>query len=202
MLHAKMQQKKQKVEATLSISSFVCCNDMPEMRRTIFVTVGTTLFDKLVSATTSPSALQWMASHGYTRLVVQYGKGSEPTLPKNSPLKDGIETYRFRPTLDDDMRQADLIISHAGAGTVMEAMKLGKHLVVVINTALMDNHQTELAHAMGNRNHLFVVNSPEEMEDIRTWDNFEEFIPVPCESGDDTDFPRLVDALMGFSKER
>lgn len=168
------------------------------MGKTIFVTVGTTLFDKLVSATTSSAALDWMASKGYTRLVIQYGRGKEPILPQILSIK--IETYRFRPTLDEDMRAADLIISHAGAGTVMEAMKYQKNLVVVINTLLMDNHQTELANAMGERKHLFVVDSPEKMDDIQTWEQFEKFVPTPYESGDDKDFSRVLDAFMGFSK--
>ena len=171
------------------------------MGRTIFVTVGTTLFDKLISAVSSPQALQWMQANGYTRLVIQYGKGAEPCIPKDAPLPN-IETYRFRPTLGKDMREADLILSHAGAGTVHEATKLHKQLVVVINTELMDNHQTELAHAMGNRKHLFVVDSPKDFENIETWDKFEKFVPEPYEGGDDSDFPRVIDSLMGFSKER
>lgn len=30
--------------------------------------------------------------------------------------------YRFKPTLQEDMARADMIISHAGAGSVMEAL--------------------------------------------------------------------------------
>lgn len=170
------------------------------MGKTIFVTVGTTLFDKLVSAATSFEALEWMMSRGYTRLVIQFGKGKEPTIPKNSPL-ESIETYRFQPTLDNDMQNADLIISHAGAGTVMEAMKYQKKLVVVINTLLMDNHQAELANAMGERGHLFVVGAPDQMNDIETWDKFEEFVPLPYQEADNQDFPQLLDQFMGFSKQ-
>ncbi len=35
-----------------------------------------------------------------------------------------------------------------GAGSVMEALDLGKALLVVVNTGLMDDHQQELARAM------------------------------------------------------
>lgn len=167
------------------------------MTRTIFVTVGTTLFDKLVAASTTQKALEWMSSNGYNRLVIQYGKGQEPKIPTNPPLE--IETYRFRPTLASDMNDADLIISHAGAGTVMEATKMKKRLVVIINTLLMDNHQTELANAMGERKHLYVVDTPDQLDDISTWDNFEQFVPVFYEGGDDTSFPQIMDAFMGFS---
>ncbi len=30
--------------------------------------------------------------------------------------------YRFKPTLQEDMARADVVISHAGAGSVMEAL--------------------------------------------------------------------------------
>ena len=173
------------------------------MVRTIFVTVGTTLFDKLIAAVTSAQALQWMHQNGYTRLVIQYGKGAEPTIPKDAPLSAlTVETYQFRSTLEKDMNEADLILSHAGAGTVHEATKLHKQLVVVINTELMDNHQLELAHAMGNRKHLFVVDSAKDLESMETWDAFEKFVPEPYQGGDAHDFPRVIDSLMGFSKER
>lgn len=32
------------------------------------------------------------------------------------------ESYRFKPTLQEDMARADLVISHAGAGSIMEAL--------------------------------------------------------------------------------
>ena len=46
------------------------------------------------------------------------------------------------------MSLADVIISHAGAGSVMEALRLKKKLIVVVNDLLMDNHQVELATAL------------------------------------------------------
>ena len=50
---------------------------------------------------------------GYKKLVVQIGKGTEPTGPLGVP---GIivHLYQFKPTLVEDMKQASLIISHGG----------------------------------------------------------------------------------------
>jgi beta-1,4-N-acetylglucosaminyltransferase len=166
-------------------------------KTTIFVTVGTTLFDALIQAVTTAQALDWMVSNGYTHLVIQYGKGTRPTIdPRNRPLD--IEMYDFKSSLEPDMQRADLVMSHAGAGTVMEALRLKKHLVVIINTSLMDNHQTELANALGVRKHLYVVEESKQLEFGTTWTALHDFFPTVYEQGDPYDFPRLLDRVFGF----
>lgn len=175
-------------------------------KRSIFVTVGTTRFDLLIEAVTRSSSLEWMELNGYTDLVIQYGKGKEPVLPEdfNKSKKVSCRWYQFQPSLEQDMIHADLIISHAGAGTVMEVLRLKppKKLVVVINTLLMDNHQTELANAMAQRGHLFVVNDPTDLmknhEALDIWNKFQDFVPLPHQGGDDQDFPRLLNDHLGF----
>ena len=47
------------------------------------------------------------------------------------------------------------MISHAGAGSILEAMESRKLLLVVINDSLMGNHQTELASKMRRSGHCF-----------------------------------------------
>ena len=167
----------------------------------VFVTVGTTQFDKLIAAVTSKVALDWMVSRGYRSLRIQYGKGAKPNL-ESSALPIAIETYDFLPSLDDDMRKADLIISHAGAGTVMEALRLQKRLIVVINTMLMNNHQEELAEAMAERGHLLMVEKPEKLDESQTWVSFDKFEPTIYEGGDDNSFASLLDSHLGFSSKK
>ncbi len=119
-------------------------------------------------------------------------------MPPLSPLV--IQVYDFRPSLEDDMKKADLVLSHAGAGTVMEALRMKKKLVVVINTLLMDNHQTELAGAMAIRRHLIMVEEPGRLDHLETWSSFQDFLPIPQQDGDDYDFPRLLDSFLGYSE--
>lgn len=171
------------------------------MSKTIFVTVGTTLFERLVAGVTSAQALAWMEEHGFTHLIVQYGKGRKPQV-LGSPSTNGklnIELYDFKPTLTEDMAKADLIISHAGAGTVMECLRIRKRAVIVINDLLMHNHQTELAHAMGSRDYVYVLDSPDLLRDTTTWDKFSDFTPSPYPEVNEKDFPFLLDAFMGFT---
>lgn len=164
---------------------------------TIFVTVGTTLFEALIQAVTIREALEWMSQNGYTRLVVQYGKGAKPTIPEKAPPIQ-VDCYDFKASLADDMKEADLILSHAGAGTVMEILRMQKRAAVVINTILMHNHQTELAHAMGERGHLYVVETPElllqSVDD--TWKKIHEFKPTPHTGGNAHDVPHILDHFL------
>ena len=53
---------------------------------------------------------------GYTRLVLQVGRGDEPRVP---PGVSGItvDHYRLKPSIKDDMTGASLIISHGGIYT-------------------------------------------------------------------------------------
>ena len=114
------------------------------MSKKIFVTVGTTQFDSLLQAVTSTDVLDYFNDNGFTQLTLQKGRGNfelESTSYKN--LK--IECFQYKDTIMDDLREASLVLSHAGAGSILETLSLRKFLVVVVNEQLMDNHQYELA---------------------------------------------------------
>ena len=52
-----------------------------------FATVGTTQFDALTTTLLSDEVLSALAAQGYTRLIMQLGRGTEPTLPPSPPLE-------------------------------------------------------------------------------------------------------------------
>ena len=52
-----------------------------------------------------------------------------------------IVILKFIDSIFQDMESADLVISHAGAGTCLEVLRLGKPLVVIVNKSLLGNHQ-------------------------------------------------------------
>lgn len=121
-----------------------------------FVTVGTFQFDQLVQTVLSEAVLGALRERGYTELVVQCGKsdfelagavvgGNTVSIERNGVR---VELWRSRESLDAEYRRADLVIGHAGAGTILEVLRLGKPLIVVPNPTLLHNHQTELAGAL------------------------------------------------------
>ena len=53
---------------------------------TAFVTVGTTLFDGLISVSTSSEFLHALAEQGCRKLTLQIGNGKEPDLPNQTAV--------------------------------------------------------------------------------------------------------------------
>ncbi len=52
---------------------------------------------------------------------------------------------------------ADLVIGHCGAGTMLESLRAGKKVIAGINTELMENHQTELADELAHAWYIIAV---------------------------------------------
>ncbi|KAL5343766.1 glycosyltransferase family 28 C-terminal domain-containing protein [Aspergillus crustosus] len=137
-------------------------------RKLCFVTVGATAsFHLLLESILSPTFLKALNQHGYTDLFVQYGKDGQQIFDQfvaNHPLVDSrhgirVEGFDFNPAgLDNEMhlakakpsenRSSGLVISHAGSGSILAALRFGVPLVVVPNPTLQDNHQEELAEVL------------------------------------------------------
>ena len=65
------------------------------------------------------------------------------------PGNFSVEFVQYVPSLHAHMEAADLIISHAGSGSLFEALSLHKAVIAVPNSSLMANHQvTTLQHAL------------------------------------------------------
>ena len=120
----------------------------------IFVTVGTTNFDALINIMSEDEVLKELNKKGYDELIMQIGKTAlKPDCEPRCGFKT-IQTFNTKPFLVDHIKHADLIISHAGAGTCLEVLENQKPLIVVINYSLMDNHQAELAKGLHENGYL------------------------------------------------
>jgi len=173
--------------------------------KTVFVTVGTTEFDQLITRLDGVAFLSCLQKHGYNRLIVQYGRGKH--IPKLISDESGTfninaECYRYKPSLEEDMKRADLIISHCGAGSILEAITYGKVLIVVTNSSLQDNHQQELSDALTAGNYC-ISTTPEGIIDTITT---HEYNPTAIRSrrqfaiNDPNHFVRFLDNLFGFDR--
>lgn len=121
-------------------------------KKHIFVTVGTTKFDKLISAMTNENILNSLIKLGYSSIQFQTGNGNFTTV-SNESIE--IKYKSFFENFEDEIKRSDLVISHAGAGSCLEVLQCGKPLIVVINEDLMDNHQYELAEHLSKQGHLY-----------------------------------------------
>ena len=87
----------------------------------ILVTVGTELpFDRLVKAVD-----RWAATRDRSDIFAQIGEGAWE--PAHFPFRDFIEPDEFA----ERLRSADLIVAHAGMGTILSALHYGKPLLVM-----------------------------------------------------------------------
>lgn len=151
------------------------------MSKKIVVTVGSTHFDSLISLIDSKEFIQLAQSKGYGRITAQTG-AYEGEIHNLTDYFD----YTTPDVMSKHFSEADLVIGHAGAGTIIEVLQLGKPLLVVINEILMENHQTEVARAFHNKgllqmatvSNLFDVFQNSAFESHKITLNADEFVSI------------------------
>ncbi|XP_059306891.1 uncharacterized protein LOC132058354 [Lycium ferocissimum] len=165
-------------------------------KRVVFVTVGTTCFDALVKAVDTPEVKNELFMKGYTNIIIQMGRGSY--IPTKSTVENGsadLEYFTFSSSIADHLKEASLVISHAGSGSIFETLRLGKPLIVVVNEDLMDNHQSELAEELADRKHLLCARPQTLYQTIADMDTTS---LVPYQPGDAEPVAKLINRYLGF----
>ncbi|XP_075018805.1 UDP-N-acetylglucosamine transferase subunit ALG13 [Calonectris borealis] len=162
--------------------------------KSVFVTVGTTSFDDLIATVCSPATLQVLQSRGCEKLVLQVGRGALKPALRSSPAL-AVEAFRFKDSLAEDLWRADLVISHAGAGSCLETLEKGKPLIVVTNEKLMNNHQLELAKQLHRDGHVLCCNCSTLVETLQSMD-LSTLKPFP--PGQPEKFALFLDKVVGF----
>ena len=171
------------------------------MPGTVFVTVGTTKFDALIQAVDTIEVADALVKQGYTALVIQKGAGRHQVqtlvpLGKQHHQHSNelqVQVFEFAPSLAEYMQQADLIISHAGSGSIFEALRLGKPLLAVPNAILMDNHQAELAEHLAHLKYIIAAR-PDTL--VHTLKHLSIDSLKPYESGDAKGIISHIDTLV------
>ena len=143
----------------------------PPLSNYVFVTVGSTSFDDLISAVHVPHVHHLLKTQGYTHIIYQIGTGDDSIfLHRNEPTDDSdtltVEYFRSKNSIAPYIQNAALVICHAGVGTVMETLRMKKQVVVVVNPSLMDNHQLEVAAALEADKHVYLCRAPNVLEKV------------------------------------
>ncbi|GBE60682.1 U1 snRNP-associated Usp106 [Babesia ovata] len=120
---------------------------MAGMRRQVLVTVGTTSFDELIEAVDNADTQLELKRLGYTHIYYQIGRSSR-VIQQNILVTRSV---RFEDNFVERLRESELVISHMGAGTIIDIFRLQKKAVFVPNNKVADNHQMQLSRVMDGR---------------------------------------------------
>lgn len=130
----------------------------------VLVTTGATVaFEGVIRAVLSETVLSSLVESGYDQLVVQYGHAKslfEELKSDKNPIQ--VTGFDFTMEIASEIESSDLVISHAGTGSILDCLTAKKPLIVVVNTDLMDNHQLEIANAFKRGDHLIVSTAQNE----------------------------------------
>lgn len=123
----------------------------------IFVTVGTQLpFDRLVTAVDD-----WASAAGTKKVLAQVGHGAQA--PQTIPWVNELTPAECRKAFEE----ADVIVAHAGIGSIITAIESGKPIVIMPRLAEHREHRNDHQVATCNRfksmPNVHVAWSPEEV---------------------------------------
>lgn len=114
---------------------------MLRQRTMIFVTVGTDQpFDRMVRVID-----RWAGERGRGDVFAQIGLGG--WRPESIDYAEFLEPPEFR----ERFLSADVIIGHAGMGTILSALKFGKPILVMPKKASLGEHRNEHQMATARR---------------------------------------------------
>lgn len=123
----------------------------------IFVTVGSQEpFDRLIQAVD-----EWAGSRSRNDVFAQLGNSS--IRPQHIEFTQFLEPADFRRI----MREASVIVAHAGMGSIISALELGKQIVVLPRRAhfreTRNDHQVATAERFGAQGRILVANEEKEL---------------------------------------
>jgi UDP-N-acetylglucosamine transferase subunit ALG13 len=154
----------------------------------ILLTVGHQMaFDRLVRWTD-----EWAAANPDVEVVAQVADGEYQ--PRHMRAQAYLSPAEFEAHLD----RADAVVAHAGTGTILKALYLGKPLLVVPRLGSLgetrNDHQVGTAHHFAGQGLLQVAEDPAEF--ARRLDGLTTFVPPRRVSGDASE--ELIGALRSF----
>ncbi|WP_269266781.1 PssE/Cps14G family polysaccharide biosynthesis glycosyltransferase [Vibrio cholerae] len=130
----------------------------------VFVTVGTTSFDGLIQSIDE-------ISNKFNRydFIFQIAEGQY--IPRNGTY------FKFVDEIDMLYLSSDVVITHAGAGSIYRLLELNKKVIVVPNLVRVDKHQSDIADYMSENGHVLLLSNLEHSFEVLS--SIDSFTPVP-----------------------
>lgn len=191
------------------------------MPKLCFITTGATApFTKLIEGILSHSSLEALLQCGVTHVFIQYGTAKDVYETSTEAAREYLKQKGAENNLEIDGMDFDssgldeqfklvqetrgLVISHAGSGTILAALRFQVPLIVVPNTALLDNHQEELAVAMERANYVIHGNVEDLAPAIKASEDFRtkmtQFPPITAgKHRHNKTFANIMDETVGFT---
>lgn len=157
----------------------------------IFVAVGTQLpFDRLVK-----SVDQWAEQARHRKVVAQIANGTY--VPKFMTWERMIGPEAFRGYVEG----CELVVAHAGIGTILSALELGKPVIVLPRKAVYgehrNDHQLATAERFGARRLVSVAHDESHLvELLNQFENPRESTRISSEAS-----PELIGHLRQFLEQ-
>jgi UDP-N-acetylglucosamine transferase subunit ALG13 len=158
----------------------------------IFVTVGVQLpFDRLVSAVD-----EWAARNRSQKVFAQIGKTD--FVPNNMEFVENLTSLEF----SQRIMEAQVIVAHAGMGSILSALEAGKPIIVLPRRAELkehrNNHQLATARYLAAQNMVSVVFSETHLaEKLNRIDTHSISKQLSTEAS-----PGLIEAISSFINNR
>jgi beta-1,4-N-acetylglucosaminyltransferase len=113
----------------------------------ILVTVGTTKFDSLI---------EYIDVNGqFNGIDIEFQTANGGYIPVNHPYFSFVDSN----AIIEKYAGADIIITHAGQGTIIRLLEMRKKFIVVPNLERVDKHQLDIADFLSKNKYAFVAYS-------------------------------------------
>eukprot|EP01084_Bolivina_argentea_P304021 524993_1 len=169
------------------------------------ITVGTTEFNNLMLQIDNDcdKFLDVLKHKGINCLTIQKGRGKyvpNKIKTRNKELNNimsyinVIEYTSSGQEFQELIKKSSLIISHAGAGSILESLRMEKKIFVVNNDTLMHNHQLEICKPLAKGEYLYYSPTVKEFIDILKICDFSKLIKYP--PPDYNAFPKILNKFL------
>lgn len=116
----------------------------------IFITVGTTPFDKLIKYCDQHID---SSAHEVRAQISNLAIYKPASFEYFEYTREVVKLYEW----------ADVVIAHAGSGTLFQLIEMGKKCIFVPNNIHKDNHQNDLCRFVADNDYAYVLNDYEQL---------------------------------------